>query len=163
MVEQGLVGKDVRGGGDRPGGQPGYLLKYDSTQAMGRQSAAPRPPDKAEDDMLIVNGQDIHVVSARTPGAALEGAGVDIVIESTGLHRRRQDQSPSRPAATSPRVPEGHHLRSGEERGHHRRHRRQCRQVRRLEASHHFQRQLHHELSAPLVHVLLKGFGMKAS
>jgi glyceraldehyde 3-phosphate dehydrogenase len=42
--------------------------------------------DKAEDDVLVVNGKEIHVVSAKTP-AELPWAkfGVDLVIESTGL------------------------------------------------------------------------------
>ena len=43
-------------------------------------------PDKAEDDVLIVNGHDIKVVSAKTPAELPWGAlGVQLVIESTGI------------------------------------------------------------------------------
>jgi len=43
-------------------------------------------PDKAEDDVLIVNGKEILVVSAKTPAELPWGKlGVDYVIESTGL------------------------------------------------------------------------------
>jgi glyceraldehyde 3-phosphate dehydrogenase len=43
-------------------------------------------PDKAEDDVLVIDGKEILVVSAKSP-AELPWAklGVDIVIESTGL------------------------------------------------------------------------------
>src|SRR5208337_2757219 len=51
-------------------------------QVSSKKSAA----DKAEHDVLIVNGQDIHVVSAKDPsGLPWKALGVDIVIESTGL------------------------------------------------------------------------------
>src|SRR6202007_759852 len=47
-----------------------------------RKSAA----DKAEDDVLVVNGKDILVVSAKTPAELPWGKlGVQLVIESTGL------------------------------------------------------------------------------
>ena len=43
-------------------------------------------PDKAEDDILIVNGHTIKVVSAKTPAELPWAAlGVQVVIESTGL------------------------------------------------------------------------------
>ena len=54
-------------------------------------SKAPSPPrksaaDKADDDILVVNGKDIHVVSAKDPsGLPWKQLGVDLVIESTGL------------------------------------------------------------------------------
>ena len=46
-----------------------YLLKYDSTQGRfdGVVSSAKSSPDKADDDILIINGKEIQVVSARTP------------------------------------------------------------------------------------------------
>ena len=115
MVEQGLVGKDIEVvavGDIVPADNLAYLLKYDSIQGRftgtvgSRKSAA----DKPEDDILVVNGKDIAVVSAKDPsqlpwkqiGAADESArlavaratnsiyfpketGVDIVIEATGL------------------------------------------------------------------------------
>jgi glyceraldehyde 3-phosphate dehydrogenase len=65
-----------------------YLLKYDSTQGrfQGEVGSKKSTADKAEDDVLIVNGQDIHVVSAKDPsGLPWKQLGVDVVIESTGL------------------------------------------------------------------------------
>jgi glyceraldehyde 3-phosphate dehydrogenase len=91
LVEQGLVGQDIEVvavGDIVPADNLAYLLKYDSTQGRfsGTVSSKKSSADKAEDDVLVVNGKDIHVVSARTP-AELPWAkfGVDIVIESTGL------------------------------------------------------------------------------
>src|SRR6187399_210461 len=91
LVEQGLLGTtlDVVAVGDIvPADNLAYLLKYDSTQGkfQGTVSSKKSSPDKAEDDVLVVNGKEIHVVSAKTP-AELPWAkfGVDLVIESTGL------------------------------------------------------------------------------
>ncbi len=91
LVEQGLLGTtlDVVAVGDIvPADNLAYLLKYDSTQGkfQGTVSSKKSSPDKAEDDVLVVNGKEIFVVSAKSP-AELPWAqlGVDIVIESTGL------------------------------------------------------------------------------
>jgi glyceraldehyde 3-phosphate dehydrogenase len=91
LVEQGLVGKEIEVvavGDIVPADNLAYLVKYDSTQGRfsGTVSSKKSSPDKAEDDVLVVNGKDIHVVSAKSP-AELPWAkfGVDIVIESTGL------------------------------------------------------------------------------
>jgi glyceraldehyde 3-phosphate dehydrogenase len=91
LVEQGLLGTtfDVVAVGDIvPADNLAYLLKYDSSQGKfnGTVGSKKSSPDKAEDDVLIVNGQEILVVSARTP-AELPWAklGVQVVIESTGL------------------------------------------------------------------------------
>ena len=91
LCEQGLLGKelDVVAVGDIvPADNLAYLLKYDSTQGkfQGTVTSKKSAADKAEDDVLVVNGRDIHVVSAKTP-AELPWAkfGVDLVIESTGL------------------------------------------------------------------------------
>jgi glyceraldehyde 3-phosphate dehydrogenase len=91
LVEQGLLGTtfDVVAVGDIvPANNLAYLLKYDSTQGRfnGTVGSKKSAPDKAEDDVLIVNGQEILVVSAKTP-AELPWAklGVQLVIESTGL------------------------------------------------------------------------------
>ena len=91
MVEQGLVGKDVQVvavGDIVPANNLAYLLKYDSTQGRfnGTVGSKKSAADKPEDDVLIVNGRDILVVSAKTP-AELPWAklGVQLVIESTGL------------------------------------------------------------------------------
>src|ERR1043165_4843467 len=91
LVEQGLLGTtlDVVAVGDIvTADNLAYLLKYDSTQGRfnGTVSSKKSAPDKAEDDVLVVNGKEILVVSARTP-AELPWAklGVQLVIESTGL------------------------------------------------------------------------------
>ena len=91
MVEQGLVGKDVEVvavGDIVPADNLAYLLKYDSTQGRftGTVGSKKSAADKPEDDILIVNGKDIAVVSAKDPsGLPWKQLGVDIVIESTGL------------------------------------------------------------------------------
>lgn len=91
ISEQGLIGKDVEVvavGDIVPADNLAYLLKYDSTQGRfnGEVSSAKSAPDKTEDDVLIVNGAKIHVVSAKEPSQLpWKQFGVDIVIESTGL------------------------------------------------------------------------------
>jgi glyceraldehyde 3-phosphate dehydrogenase len=91
MVEQGLVGKDVQVvavGDIVPADNLAYLLKYDSIQGRfaGTVGSEKSAADKAEDDVLIVNGQKIHVVSAKDPSQLpWKQLGVDVVIESTGL------------------------------------------------------------------------------
>jgi glyceraldehyde 3-phosphate dehydrogenase len=91
LVEQGLLGStfDVVAVGDIvPADNLAYLLKYDSSQGKfnGTVSSKKSSADKAEDDVLIVNGHDIKVVSAKSPAELPWAAlGVQIVIESTGL------------------------------------------------------------------------------
>jgi glyceraldehyde 3-phosphate dehydrogenase len=91
MVEQGLVGKDVQVvavGDIVPADNLAYLLKYDSTQGRfdGTVGSEKSAADKTEDDVLVVNGQKIHVVSAKDPSQLpWKQFGVDLVIESTGL------------------------------------------------------------------------------
>jgi glyceraldehyde 3-phosphate dehydrogenase len=91
MVEQGLVGKDVQVvavGDIVPADNLAYLLKYDSTQGRfnGTVGSKKSAADKPEDDVLIVNGAEIKVVSAKTPAELpWKALGVDVVIESTGL------------------------------------------------------------------------------
>src|SRR5258708_5817542 len=91
MVEQGLVGKEIQVvavGDIVPADNLAYLVKYDSTQGrfQGEVSSKKSSPDKAEDDVLTVNGMDILVVSAKDPsGLPWKQLGVDVVIESTGL------------------------------------------------------------------------------
>src|ERR1700756_6072977 len=86
MVEQGLVGKDVEVvavGDIVPADNLAYLLKYDSTQGRfnGTVGSKKSSADKAEDDVLVVNGHDIKVVSAKTPAELPWGTlGVQIVI-----------------------------------------------------------------------------------
>src|SRR5512144_2579142 len=91
LVEQGLVGKDIEVvavGDIVPADNLAYLLKYDSTQGRfnGQVSSKKSAPDKAEDDVLVVNGKEILVVSAKTPAELpWKQLGVELVIESTGL------------------------------------------------------------------------------
>ena len=91
LCEQGLLGStfEVVAVGDVvPADNLAYLLKYDSTQGRftGTVSSKKSAAAKTEDDVLVVNGHEIAVVSAKTP-AELPWAklGVQIVIESTGL------------------------------------------------------------------------------
>src|SRR5436189_1172845 len=91
LVEQGLLGStlDVVAVGDIvPADNLAYLLKYDSTQGRfnGTVGSKKSAADKLEDDVLVVNGKDILVVSAKTPAELPWGKlGVQLVIESTGL------------------------------------------------------------------------------
>ena len=91
IAEQGLLGKDVlvvAVGDIVPADNLAYLLKYDSTQGRfnGQVSSKKSTADKPEDDVLVVNGQDILVVSAKDPSnLPWKALGVEMVIESTGL------------------------------------------------------------------------------
>jgi glyceraldehyde 3-phosphate dehydrogenase len=80
MVEQGLVGKNIGATGGKevevvavgdivPADNLAYLLKYDSTQGRfnGTVGSKKSSPDKPEADILLVNGAEIKVVSAKTP------------------------------------------------------------------------------------------------
>jgi glyceraldehyde 3-phosphate dehydrogenase len=91
LVEQGLLGStfEVVAVGDIvPADNLAYLLKYDSTQGKfnGTVGSKKSSPDKTDDDVLVVNGHDIKVVSAKSPAELPWAAlGVELVIESTGL------------------------------------------------------------------------------
>src|SRR5208282_1249227 len=91
IAEQGMIGKDVEVvavGDIVPADNLAYLLKYDSTQGRyrGQVSSRKSDPALADDDILIVDGHDIRVVSAKDPsGLPWKQLGVDLVIESTGL------------------------------------------------------------------------------
>ncbi|MBU6409850.1 MAG: type I glyceraldehyde-3-phosphate dehydrogenase, partial [Verrucomicrobia bacterium] len=91
IAEQGLIGKDVdvvAVGDIVPADNLAYLLKYDSIQGrfQGEVGSKKSAPDKPDDDILVVNGRDIKVVSAKTPGELpWKALGVEVVIESTGL------------------------------------------------------------------------------
>src|SRR5205823_1252500 len=91
ISEQGLLTKDVQVvavGDIVPADNLAYLLKYDSSQGRfhGTVSSKKSAPDKADPDVLVVNGQDILVVSAKDPAELpWKKLGVDVVIESTGL------------------------------------------------------------------------------
>jgi glyceraldehyde 3-phosphate dehydrogenase len=69
-----------------------YLLKYDSTQGKfkGTVESKKSAPDK-EPDILVVNGKEIKVVSAKTPAELpWKALGVELVIESTGLFTAKE-------------------------------------------------------------------------
>ena len=91
LVEQGMVGKDIEVvavGDIVPADNLAYLVKYDSTQGRfhGDVSSKKSAADKTEDDILVINGKDIKVVSAKTPAELpWKALGVDVVIECTGL------------------------------------------------------------------------------
>ncbi len=91
LVEQGHLGTKynvVAVGDIVPADNLAYLLKYDSTQGKfaGTVSSKKSSPDQEEDDVLVVNGHEIKVVSARTPdGLPWKEHGVEVVIECTGL------------------------------------------------------------------------------
>ncbi len=91
IAEQGMIGKDVEVvavGDIVPADNLAYLLKYDSIQGrfQGEVGSRKSAPDKTDDDVLIVNGKEIKVVSARTPAELpWKALGVELVIESTGL------------------------------------------------------------------------------
>src|SRR5437016_1906492 len=92
LVEQGLLGKqlDVVAVNDLvPADNLAYLLKYDSTQGKFSGSVESRKssPDKAEDDLLVVNGHSIKCLAVKEGPTALpwKQLGVDYVFESTGL------------------------------------------------------------------------------
>src|SRR5882757_5821368 len=91
LVEQGMVGKEIEVvavGDIVPADNLAYLVKYDSTQGRfkGEVSSKKSSADKLEDDVLIVNGKEIKVVSAKSPAELpWKALGVDLVIESTGL------------------------------------------------------------------------------
>src|SRR5215204_101477 len=91
LVEQGLVGKDIEVvavGDIVPADNLAYLVKYDSIQGRfkGEVGSKKSSPEKPEDDVLVVNGKEIKVVSAKSPAELpWKALGVDYVIESTGL------------------------------------------------------------------------------
>jgi len=91
LVEQGLVGKDIEVvavGDIVPADNLAYLLKYDSIQGrfQGEAGSKKSAADKTDDDILVVNGREIKVVSAKSPAELpWKALGVQLVIESTGL------------------------------------------------------------------------------
>jgi glyceraldehyde 3-phosphate dehydrogenase len=91
LYTQGLFGKDVEVvavGDIVPADNLAYLLKYDSIQGRfeGTVSSKKSGADKESDDVLVVDGKEIHVVSAKSPAELpWKKFNVDYVIESTGL------------------------------------------------------------------------------
>ncbi|MCX8108543.1 MAG: type I glyceraldehyde-3-phosphate dehydrogenase, partial [Verrucomicrobiae bacterium] len=83
-----------------PADNLGYLLKYDSVhgrfngtvdskvseQARAKAAAAGQKPEDVAPDVLVVNGNEMQVVSAKSPAELpWKALGVDVVIEATGL------------------------------------------------------------------------------
>ena len=91
LYTQGLFGKDVEVvavGDIVPADNLAYLLKYDSIQGKfeGQVGSKKSSPDLSDDDVLLVDGKEIKVVSAKTPAELpWKALGVEYVIESTGL------------------------------------------------------------------------------
>ncbi len=91
IAEQGMIGNElevVAVGDIVPADNLAYLLKYDSTQGRFQGEVASKKSNSgaAEDDILLVNGKEIKVVSAKTPAELpWKQLGVEVVIESTGL------------------------------------------------------------------------------
>src|SRR5881628_3496510 len=86
LVEQGLVGRDIEVvavGDIVPADNLAYLLKYDSIQGRfkGEVGSKKSAADKLEDDILLVNGKEIKVVSAKMPlELPWNALGVQLVI-----------------------------------------------------------------------------------
>jgi glyceraldehyde 3-phosphate dehydrogenase len=91
LAEKGLIGKEIEVvavGDIVPADNLAYLLKYDSIQGAFKGTIASKKSaaDKPEDDVLVVNGKEIKVVSAKSPAELpWKALGVELVIESTGL------------------------------------------------------------------------------
>jgi glyceraldehyde 3-phosphate dehydrogenase len=91
LVEQGMVGRDIEVvavGDIVPADNLAYLLKYDSVQGRfkGTVGSEKSAADKPDDDVLIVDGRKMKVVSAKSPAELpWKALGVELVIESTGL------------------------------------------------------------------------------
>jgi glyceraldehyde 3-phosphate dehydrogenase len=100
LVEQGHLGTTfnvVAVGDIVPADNLAYLLKYDSTQGRfaGTVTSKKSSPEVEEDDVLVVNGREIKVVSAKSPAELpWKELGVEIVIESTGLFTECQKDAP---------------------------------------------------------------------
>jgi glyceraldehyde 3-phosphate dehydrogenase len=91
LYSQGLFGKDVEVvavGDIVPADNLAYLLKFDSIQGRfdGSVGSKKSAADKADDDVLVVDGKEIKVVSAKTPAELpWKDLGVQLVVECTGL------------------------------------------------------------------------------
>jgi glyceraldehyde 3-phosphate dehydrogenase len=100
LVEQGHLGTNfnvVAVGDIVPADNLAYLLKYDSIQGRfdGTVTSKKSSPELAEDDVLVVNGREIKVVSAKSPAdLPWKELGVEIVIESTGLFTECKQDDP---------------------------------------------------------------------
>src|SRR5262245_52913869 len=92
ICDQGLLGKeiDVVAVNDLvPADNLAYLVKYDSTQGRAKEEVFSKKSSAAvaEDDLLVVDGNEIKCLAIKEGPAALpwKDLGVDIVVESTGF------------------------------------------------------------------------------
>src|SRR3954470_17880300 len=92
ICDQGLLGKeiDVVAVNDLvPADNLAYLVKYDSTQGRAKEEVFSKKSSAsvAEDDVLVVDGQEIKCLAVKEGPTALpwKDLGVDIVLECTGL------------------------------------------------------------------------------
>jgi glyceraldehyde 3-phosphate dehydrogenase len=92
ICDRGLLGKEIQVIAVNdivPADNLAYLVKYDSTQGRfpGTVTSKKSAADVAEDDVLVVDGQEIKCLAIKDGPAALpwKALGVDVVVESTGL------------------------------------------------------------------------------
>ncbi len=92
ICDQGLLGKEIQVIAVNdivPADNLAYLVRFDSTQGKfpGTVTSKKSKADLAEDDVLVVDGQEIRCLAVREGPAALpwKELGVDVVVESTGL------------------------------------------------------------------------------
>jgi glyceraldehyde 3-phosphate dehydrogenase len=91
LYTQGLFGKEIEVvavGDIVPADNLAYLLRFDSTQGKfeGTVGSKKSAAEKTDDDVLLVDGKEIKVVSAKTPAELpWKELGVQVVIEATGL------------------------------------------------------------------------------
>ena len=153
IAEQGLLGKtvDVVAVNDLVPGRQSRLPRSSTIPPRASSTAPSRAKSRRPTWPRTMCSSSTATRSSASPSRKAPTAlpwgklGVDIVIESTGLFTEAEKAK----GHIDRRREEGHHLRPGQGRGHHRRHGRQPREARRRQAQHHLQRELHHELPRP--------------
>ena len=88
ICDQGLLGKEIQVVAVNdlvPADNLAYLVKYDSIQGKAKEEVSSKKssPDVAEDDVLVVDGNEIKCLAVKEGPAALpwKALGVDIVLE----------------------------------------------------------------------------------
>ncbi|NJP40926.1 type I glyceraldehyde-3-phosphate dehydrogenase [Oscillospiraceae bacterium HV4-5-C5C] len=98
LCDQGLLGKDIQVVAvtdiTTDAAYFAYQLKYDTTQGFFQHEVSSKKssPDLADDDIIVVDGNEIKCVMAtRTPDQLpWKDLGVDYVVESTGLFTQKE-------------------------------------------------------------------------
>ncbi|MDD2213282.1 MAG: type I glyceraldehyde-3-phosphate dehydrogenase [Oscillospiraceae bacterium] len=98
LCDQGLLGKDIQVVAvtdiTTDAAYFAYQLKYDTTQGLFQHEVSSKKsaPDLADDDIIVVDGNEIKCVMAtRTPDQLpWKELGVDYVVESTGLFTQKE-------------------------------------------------------------------------